>query len=99
MHQLFSQILILDEPTANLDQLATQNMQNVFQNLSNYITHNHVVIIIDHDFSFLVQTCNKILWLYNNQYFFGSPYELYYKYQEFRKMCIDNNISSKMLCR
>lgn len=55
-----SDLIILDEPTSGLDAL---NMQKLTQACVELASAGKVVLIITHDYEFILQSCNKILFI------------------------------------
>jgi zinc transport system ATP-binding protein len=66
-------LLILDEPAAGLDLIATQEMYALLKKIN--IELAMTIIMVTHDINCAVNYANKILHLQNGQNFFGSVNE------------------------
>ena len=64
-------ILLLDEPTASLDVLASIHIEQLLQQL----VERYTIIMVSHDIAAATQYATKILHLQNTQKFFGTPHE------------------------
>src|SRR5699024_6846348 len=53
-------IFFLDEPTSGLD---LENMNRVSALLSDLRSEGKTVFVITHDYEFLLNTCDRVLWL------------------------------------
>jgi zinc transport system ATP-binding protein len=63
-------MLILDEPAAGLDPLASQELYALLETINRDM--NITVVMVSHDIVQAVKYANKILHLWNKQLFFGS---------------------------
>ncbi|WP_300711160.1 metal ABC transporter ATP-binding protein [uncultured Brachyspira sp.] len=62
------ELLILDEPSAGLDPIATIDLYNLIKKLNDEVT----IIMVSHDIASAVKYSNKILHINKNMLFFGS---------------------------
>ncbi len=63
-------LLILDEPVAGLDPLATQEMYRLIEEINR--AHGVTILMVSHDIHAAVQEAKHILHLENRQLFFGT---------------------------
>lgn len=63
-------LLILDEPVAGLDPLATQEMYRLIEEINR--AHGVTILMVSHDIHAAVQEARHILHLENRQLFFGT---------------------------
>lgn len=70
------QLLLLDEPAAGLDPMATNEMYHMIMDLNRQ--ENITVVMVSHDIKAAVKHAKHILHLGNGESFFGTP-ELYAK--------------------
>jgi zinc transport system ATP-binding protein len=63
-------LLILDEPTAGLDPLATADMYDLIRHINR--DHGITIVMVSHDLRAAAQEAGRILHLENRQLFFGS---------------------------
>lgn len=66
-------IIILDEPVSGLDPLVTKDLYDIINKINKEF--DITVIMVSHDVTSIMEHCNKILHLDNNQLFFGSSEE------------------------
>lgn len=65
-------VLLLDEPVTSLDESAAQEMYDIINKLNN---NGLAVIMISHDVNRAIAVAKHILYLGNNEYFYGNPEE------------------------
>jgi zinc transport system ATP-binding protein len=63
-------LLVLDEPAAGLDPLATREMYAFLENINREM--KMTIIMVTHDIASAVRYANKVLHLWQKQLFFGS---------------------------
>ncbi len=66
-------LLILDEPIAGLDPLATADMYRLIEHINR--DHGVTVVMVSHDLQAAAQAAKRILHLENRQLFFGTAAE------------------------
>ena len=66
-------IILLDEPVNGLDETAREEFYSIVRKLH---ANGMTVIMISHDTERAVKDANKVLYISNDSYFFGSPEEL-----------------------
>ena len=78
-----SKLLVLDEPTAGLDPVATKELYDILNDLNK--TEKMTIITVSHDIESAVENSNKILYLGRDTMFFGTTEE-YIQTDIFEKM-------------
>lgn len=68
-----SKLILLDEPVASLDPIATSEFYGVIEHLNK--AHGITVIMVSHDISSAIKNASHILHLNQNNSFFGSTEE------------------------
>ncbi|MDR0644036.1 MAG: metal ABC transporter ATP-binding protein [Treponema sp.] len=66
-------LLVLDEPAAGLDPLATQELYNLLAKLNHEVSIT--IISVTHDIQAAIKYASRILHIKDNQYFFGTVSE------------------------
>jgi zinc transport system ATP-binding protein len=67
-------VLLFDEPTASLDQLAEERIYELIHELEE--KQNITVLVVSHDLSFVYQYATKVLCLNREKFCFGRPEDL-----------------------
>jgi len=76
-----STLLLLDEPTAGLDPIATEDFYGILKNLNE--NHGITIIMVSHDIKEAVMNASHILHLAHSSHFFGTCDD--YQKSEFAK--------------
>jgi zinc transport system ATP-binding protein len=67
-------VLLVDEPTASLDELAQEHVYELLEKLR--LERNLTVLLVSHDLSVVYQFANKVLCLSKGKPCFGSPRDI-----------------------
>ncbi len=78
-----TEMLVLDEPTAGLDPVATSDLYDILKNLNK--NDGITVVMVSHDIKSAIENSNKILHLGSENLFFGTT-EDYLKTDIFTRM-------------
>ena len=86
-------VLLLDEPTANLDPPAVENLKNIIKKLRK----KHTIIIIEHNVEFLKELADQLLLINNGQMIIQGSVDNVFKSKEYNKIMLQPHDISQIV--
>lgn len=82
------EILVLDEPTSNLDPISTERIFQVIAELNHRV--GTTILLVEHEIELLAQYANRVLVLYRGEIFLdGTPQEVFSRKEDFDRIGLE----------